>query len=180
MGTLFGGDATSRAGAGIDIDGTGVIVSLEGGYPIALTESWTLEPQAQLIWQHLSLDEQRDAFSTVNFDSDDAVTGRLGFRLQGDLPTETATFQPYLKANLWHSFDADQRVTFGTEPIVTETGGTALEIGGGIVARLHDQSRRRENARSGGQYRPEREMVKQAEKRAAILEQRHASKQSRP
>ena len=46
MGTWFGGDATSNAGESIDIDGTGVTASLEGGYPIALTPDWTLEPQA--------------------------------------------------------------------------------------------------------------------------------------
>ena len=37
MGTWFGGDAHLQRGVGIDIDGTGVTASLEGGYPIALT-----------------------------------------------------------------------------------------------------------------------------------------------
>lgn len=105
-----------------------------------MAEGWTLEPQAQLIWQHLSLDDQRDAFSAVNFDSDDAVTGRLGFRLQGDIPTETATLQPYIKANIWHGFDADQHVNFGTDPIATKVGGTAVEIGGGLVAKLSEST----------------------------------------
>ncbi|OCP15503.1 autotransporter outer membrane beta-barrel domain-containing protein [Ensifer sp. LC54] len=140
MGTQFGGDATSIGATGIEIDGTGITASLEGGYPISLAEGWTLEPQAQLIWQHLSLDDQRDAFSAVNFDSDDAVTGRLGFRLQGDVPTETATLQPYIKANIWHGFDADQHVNFGTDPIATKVGGTALEIGGGLVAKLSEST----------------------------------------
>ena len=138
MGTWFGGDLRSLAGVGIDIDGTGVTASLEGGYPVALTPEWTLEPQAQLIWQHASMDDQADRFSTVRFDSDDAVTGRLGFRLQGNFDTAAATFLPYFKANLWHNFDADQRTNFGATPIVTEIGGTSLEIGGGVVAKLTD------------------------------------------
>ncbi|GLS33535.1 autotransporter domain-containing protein [Neomesorhizobium albiziae] len=140
MGTWFGGDSTSLAGVGIDVDGTAVTASLEGGYPIALTPEWTLEPQAQLIWQHLSLDDQADRFSTVSFDSDDAVTGRLGFRLQGNFQTEAANFQPYFKANLWHNFDADQRIIFAETPIVTEIGGTALELGGGVVAKLSEST----------------------------------------
>ncbi|CAN7601519.1 autotransporter outer membrane beta-barrel domain-containing protein [Ensifer adhaerens] len=140
MGTWFDGDANSNGGTGIGVDGTGITASLEGGYPIALTESWTLEPQAQLIWQHLSLDEQRDAISTTSFDSEDAVTGRLGFRLQGDIPTETATLHPYVKANIWHGFDADQRINFGSDAIVTKVGGTALEIGGGLVAKLSEST----------------------------------------
>ncbi|SDA73917.1 outer membrane autotransporter barrel domain-containing protein [Sinorhizobium sp. NFACC03] len=142
MGSWFDGDARSVGGSGVEVDGSGITASLEGGYPIAIGEGWALEPQAQIIWQHLSLDDQRDAFSTVKFDSDDAVTGRLGFRLQGGVIAETTTFQPYLKANVWHSFDADQRVTFGADPIVTERGGTALELGGGLVAKLSETTSR--------------------------------------
>jgi autotransporter family porin len=140
MGTWFGGDSTSSAGESIDIDGTGVTASLEGGYPIALTPEWTLEPQAQLIWQHLSLDDQADRFSTVSFDSDDAVTGRLGVRLQGNFQTKAANFQPYLKANLWYNFDGEDRIIFAETPIIAEFGGTALEIGGGVVAKLSEST----------------------------------------
>jgi autotransporter family porin len=138
MGTWFDGNASSHGGTGIAIDGTGMTASIEGGYPIALAEDWTLEPQAQLIWQKLSLDDQTDAFSSVRFDSDDTVTGRLGLRLKGDL--QDGAFQPYVKANLWHAFDSDQRIGFGGDPIVTETGGTTLEIGGGVVAKLSESA----------------------------------------
>lgn len=136
MGTWFDGNATSNGGTGIGIDGTGLTASIESGYPIALAEGWTLEPQAQLIWQSLSLDDQTDAFSSVRFDSDDTVTGRLGFRLKGDL--QNGALQPYLKANLWHTFDSDQRIGFGGDPILTELGGTSLEIGGGVVVTLSE------------------------------------------
>ena len=133
--------ATSDREVGVDIDGTGITASLEGGYPIALTPEWTIEPQGQLIWQHLSLDDQTDRFSTVSFDSDDAVTGRLGVRLQGNFRTEATTFQPYLKANLWHNFDGeDDRITFAETPIITEIGGTALELGGGVIATLSEST----------------------------------------
>lgn len=46
------------------------------------------------------------------------------------------TLQPYLKANLWHDFDAEDTIDFDPTPIVTERGGTSLEIGGGVVAKL--------------------------------------------
>lgn len=138
MGTWFNGNATSNRDAGIDVDGTGITLSLEGGYPIQLSSEWTLEPQAQLIWQHLSLDGQRDTFSTVSFDNDDSVTGRLGLRLQGSMPMGTTVLQPYLKANLWHDFDGTDRLDFGSDPINVERGGTSLEIGGGVVAKLNE------------------------------------------
>ena len=136
MGTWFDGHATSKGGQKIDIAGSAVTASLEGGYPIALTDQWTLEPQGQIIWNHLSIDDQKDSFSSVRFESDDAVRGRLGVRLQGRYETGSGTFQPYLKANIWHDFSADQTVRFGSDPIVTEIEGTSLEIGGGIVAEL--------------------------------------------
>ena len=36
----------------------------------------SLEPQAQLIWQYLSLDDERDAFFTVGFSTPEGFTGR--------------------------------------------------------------------------------------------------------
>ncbi|WP_425960457.1 autotransporter outer membrane beta-barrel domain-containing protein [Rhizobium nepotum] len=136
MGTWLDGHASSNAGQSIDIDGSGVTASLEGGYPIALNDRWNLEPQAQIVWQHLSLDDTADRFSSVSFDSDDTVTGRLGLRLQGKYETGAGLIQPYLKANLWHSFSTDQTVRFAGDPIVTEIGGTSLELGGGVTAAL--------------------------------------------
>ncbi|CAN7473527.1 autotransporter outer membrane beta-barrel domain-containing protein [Phyllobacterium sp. LjRoot231] len=133
MGSWFGGDATSDRGVGIDIDGTGFTASLEGGYPIALSESWTIEPQAQLIWQNISLDDQSDAFSDVSFDNDDGFTGRLGFRMQGKYQTSAGLFQPYVKANLWHGFSTTDSVFFGPDAISTEGESTSLELGAGIV-----------------------------------------------
>ncbi len=140
MGTWFGGDATSNEGQSIDLDGHGVTASLEGGYPIALSESWTLEPQAQLIWQRLSLDDQADRYSSVSFDTDDAWTGRIGFRLQGKQDTTVGKLRPYLKANLWQNFSSDQSVRFATDPIVTDLKGTSLELGGGLTLDITDKA----------------------------------------
>jgi outer membrane autotransporter protein len=136
MGTWFNGDVSSNTGENIDIDGNAVTASLEGGYPIALVDQWTLEPQAQLIWQHLSLDRQKDSFSSISFDDDNATTGRIGLRLQGNYKTDAGTLQPYVKANLWHNFSSDQTLRFGADPITTQLKGTSLELGGGIVAQL--------------------------------------------
>lgn len=140
MGTWFGGDASSNEGQTIDLDGHGITASLEGGYLIALSESWTLEPQAQLIWQHLSLDDQADRYSSISFDTDDAWTGRIGFRLQGKQETSIGKLRPYLKANLWQNFSSDQTVRFATDPIVTDLKGTSLELGGGITLDITEKA----------------------------------------
>lgn len=139
MATFFGGDATSSRDVGIDIGGTGVTASLEGGYPIALAQGWTLEPQAQLIWQHLSLDDAKDRFSSVSVDSDGSVTGRIGARLQGEATVNGMALQPYLKANIWHDFGGTDRVSFDTTDISTEGRSTSFEFGGGIVAKVMDK-----------------------------------------
>jgi len=133
MGTWFDGVARSTRGIGSDIDGTGITASLEAGYPIAVNESWTLEPQAQLIWQHLSLQDQQDAFSSISFGTGSNWVGRIGARLQGNFETERGMFQPYLKANIWHNFKATDTVRFGNDAITTNLQSTSLELGGGIV-----------------------------------------------
>ncbi|WP_246681184.1 autotransporter outer membrane beta-barrel domain-containing protein [Mesorhizobium sp. B2-6-1] len=139
MATFFSGDATSTRDIGIDVKGTGVTASLEGGYPIALAQGWTLEPQAQLIWQHLSLDDAEDRFASVSFDLDDNVTGRLGLRLQGETKLNGTALQPYLKANLWHGFGGTDHVNFDTTDISTESRSTSFEFGGGVIAKVTDK-----------------------------------------
>lgn len=133
MGSWFSGTARSDRGVGIDVDGDGITASLEGGYPFNLSDNWVLEPQAQIIWQHISLDDQEDDFSGIAFDADDGWTGRVGARLQGNYQTSAGLFQPYVKANLWHSFKTDDTVKFDGDSIVTEGENTSLELGGGIV-----------------------------------------------
>lgn len=98
-----------------------------------------MEPQAQLIWQHLSLDDQADSFSTVRFDTDDGLTGRIGARLQGTFQTASGEFKPYLKANLWHSFDTEDTTWLDADPIDIESEGTMLELGGGIAHDFTDK-----------------------------------------
>lgn len=139
MGTWYGGGASSDAGQSIDVDGHSVTASLEGGYPIALSETWTLEPQAQLIWQSFSLDDKADQYSSVSFDSDNAWTGRIGMRLQGTEDTSIGKLRPYLKANLWQNFSSEQAVLFGGDAIVTNLKGTSLEVGGGLTLDLTEK-----------------------------------------
>lgn len=137
LGSRFDGDAASDRGLGVDIDGDGTMFSIEGGYPFALGTDWSLEPQAQIVWQQLSFDDKQDRFSTVAFDADDAVTGRIGLRLLRN--ASSSRWQPYLKANVWHGFSGTDRVRFGTDAIDSEQEYSAFEFGGGLVARFSDK-----------------------------------------
>ncbi|MBR0667767.1 autotransporter outer membrane beta-barrel domain-containing protein [Roseomonas hellenica] len=132
--------ASSDFGAGISTNGTGYAASLEAGYPIRFGQAgrWQIEPQAQVIWQSVSVDRARDQFSSVDWDEDDAVTGRLGARLQYTGRDERTLWQPYAKVNLWHAFSGSDRIRFGSSaPIESSFGETALEVGAGVTARVN-------------------------------------------
>jgi outer membrane autotransporter protein len=137
MHSWLDGDARSDRGAGASTGGSAVTGSVEGGYPIHLGANVTLEPQAQLIWQHLSLDRTQDRFSAVTFDAGNSLTGRIGARLQSRFQLGSVQMQPYLTLNLWHSFAGTDKIGFGAADVIpARFDGTSLEVGGGIVAKL--------------------------------------------
>ena len=134
--TWLDGDATSNRGIGAELGGNVFAASLEGGYPLVLADGWTLEPQAQVIWQHFDLDETSDPFTSIDYESFDAFTGRIGARLEADLQFETMTLQPFLSVNLWHNLTATDTIVFNTTAVAIESEGTLLELGGGISAKV--------------------------------------------
>ncbi|HEY4253211.1 MAG TPA: autotransporter outer membrane beta-barrel domain-containing protein, partial [Roseomonas sp.] len=137
-------DVTARSdfGTGLSTNTTGYTASLEAGYPIhfGAGDRWLIEPQAQIIYQGISVDRARDAYSSVDWDEGDAWTGRLGARLQYTGRDEQGTlWQPYARLNLWHAFSGNDGTRFGQSAptIDTRFGDTALEAGGGVTARVN-------------------------------------------
>lgn len=141
MGSRYDGEAASSRGLGIDLDGDGMMASLEIGSPWTWRSDgrWTLEPQLQVIWQRVDFDNQTDAFSEIAFDSDNALIGRFGLRLAGNHETSGRWVQPYLKLNIWHGFGGEDRIRFGSDMVVTEQSFSAIEFGGGVVVRFNDR-----------------------------------------
>ncbi|WP_170125130.1 autotransporter outer membrane beta-barrel domain-containing protein [Pseudaminobacter salicylatoxidans] len=141
QGSWYDAKATSLYGAGISINATGYTASLEAGYPIHFGEgnAWLIEPQAQIVYQSVSVDRSQDQYSSVDWNADTAWTGRLGARLQYTGRDERgALWQPYAQVNLWHVFSGTDSAFFGqySPAIETRFGDTALEVGGGISARV--------------------------------------------
>jgi autotransporter family porin len=134
MTSFYSGSGRST-GIGVDSDAWSLLGSLEAGIPFRLGGGFTLEPQAQLVYQHLAFDGTADPFSTVRFNTPDAVSGRIGVRLQGAFAG--GQVRPYLKASLWQDWlDKDSVIYADTHRLDTEHGGTAVEVGGGLVAEL--------------------------------------------
>ncbi|MFJ5254985.1 autotransporter outer membrane beta-barrel domain-containing protein [Pseudomonas sp. NPDC088414] len=137
MGTRFDGDNRSDRGLKLDNRGHALTLSAEAGYPFALNDTWVVEPQVQVIHQKISLDSQDDGISRVSFDSDAAWTGRLGARLKGRYQVNGLPLEPYLRANLWHTFSGTDSVTFdGTDTIDSQQKSSTADVGLGVVLTL--------------------------------------------
>ncbi|MBC8996846.1 autotransporter outer membrane beta-barrel domain-containing protein [Pseudomonas sp. N40(2020)] len=137
MGTRFDGDNHSDRGVKLDNRGHALTVSAEAGYPLPINDTWVVEPQAQVIHQKISLDSQDDGISRVSFDSDGAWTGRLGARIKGRYEVSGLPVEPYLRANLWHTFSGTDSVTFGDSDVIsTEQKSSTADLGLGVVVTL--------------------------------------------
>ncbi len=137
-------DAESRSNRGIsaDIDGTEVAASIEAGIPFDITETWQIEPQGQIIWQHQDFDQAADQFSTIDFDNVDAFTGRIGARLVGEyLTDDDIRLRPFAKANIWHQFSGSDQLTYNSfTTLANEREATSLELGLGLTADFDEQT----------------------------------------
>lgn len=137
MGTRLKGDNKSDRGVKMDTKGHALALSAEAGYPITLSEHWVVEPQAQVIGQKIDLDSQHDGISKVSFDSQEYWTGRLGARLKGRYLVSNTPVEPYLRANVWHTFGGRDTVTFDdVDRIKSDHKSSTADIGAGFVAQL--------------------------------------------
>lgn len=135
--THLDGRARSDRGLQIDLKGHSTALSVETGFPIGLGNDWVLEPQAQLVGQKVSLDRQNDGISEIRQDSDTNWTGRLGARLKGRYETGGVPLEPYVRANVLHSFSGEDRLTFDdVDTIKTDQQATWMDVGAGVSARL--------------------------------------------
>lgn len=134
MYTWLNGDNRSESGLKIDNDGHVTTLSAEVGYPVAVSGNWVVEPQAQAIYQKVKLDSQDDGISHVSFDSDSAWTGRVGARLKGRYEVSGRPLEPYLRANIWHTFTGTDTVTFDhVDQIETQQRTSSADLGIGMV-----------------------------------------------
>lgn len=115
----YGGTALVANGGRIGIRGNGVLASVETGYPVALSRIWSIEPQAQLIGQGVSIDSVTISNATVSQHTPGYLTGRLGLRLKGRYATSAGALQPYLRANVWKGFRSTDRTLFTTDVATT-------------------------------------------------------------
>jgi outer membrane autotransporter protein len=141
QGTSYSGHATTPF-TSLPSDGWGFLGSLEAGYPIPL-RFWprlVLEPQAQIIWQHVEFSQKFDGIETIGLGSTSGWTGRLGLLAQSTIVTDSGqVWQPYVRANLWQDWGANAATTFHPSPIQVplKEGATRLEFAGGATVKVN-------------------------------------------
>ena len=142
--TLYDMRANSARLAAMETDGWGFAASLEGGYPFKLSGGWIIEPQAQVVYQTIGLDDTSDRAASVKFSDIDSLAARIGVRFANTWKMGAAS-QPSLvttwfRPNLWQEFLGDPTTAFssatGLIPFRAHLGGEWLELNGGITAQI--------------------------------------------
>lgn len=101
--------------ARIENNGKGYAASVEGGAPRHLRGGWIIEPQVQLVYQHVGFDHTRDTHAEIRHEDTGAINGRLGARLARSWANPSGKVRTaWLRANAWHDFDRQSTARVGT------------------------------------------------------------------
>lgn len=126
-------------------NGFGLLLSGEAGksFNISKNGNWSVEPQAQLIYQYLNTKSFNDGLRNVNQDNRNGLRGRAGVRLAYNGDNGNSRINSYYAvANVWHDFTKyDSKYTnIGSDKITEKLGTTWGEIGLGAQAPLGQKS----------------------------------------
>ncbi|RJT52898.1 autotransporter family protein [Rahnella variigena] len=117
-------------------DGYGVALSAEGGIPFAITQSWRLEPQTQVIYQYLHMKGFNDGIASVEKTTDNSVQARAGVRLSHLPQVDQPNITPYLNLDAVSTFSDAPAVTIASTRISPDFTQSTWKAGGGITATL--------------------------------------------
>lgn len=131
------GFSRNEQGARQATEGSAVTLSVEGGFPIGLTDNWVVEPQAQLINQRITLDTPYAGSGNASSTDLTSWSGRVGARLKGSYDINGLGVEPYVRTNLWHTVYTGNTVTLDqVDKISSSRNSSTVEVGLGLVARV--------------------------------------------
>lgn len=120
--------------------GNSLLAAMEVGQAFALGNGWTLEPQAQLVYSHASLDDMVIQGALVQQDNLDSWTGGLGVRVKGDFATSAGRLQPYGRVAVIHGTGGNTIARFigpaAFTDIASAASYTSMELAGGFTLAL--------------------------------------------
>jgi hypothetical protein len=131
------GFSRNEQGARQATEGSAVTFSVEGGFPIGLSDNWVVEPQAQLINQRITLDTPYAGSGNASSSDVTSWSGRVGARLKGSYDINGLGVEPYVRTNLWHTVYTGDTVTLDqVDKISSGRNSSTVEVGLGLVARV--------------------------------------------
>ena len=142
QGTFY--DINSTANRGLPTfktQGQGLAASLETGYPFKFAGGWFIEPQAQLVFQNININDANDIVSQVRFADVNSLAGRIGARFGRTWMDDSfRTITAWIRPNLWNEFQGNPTTLFpsaiGFVPFHADLGGLWGEINAGISSQV--------------------------------------------
>ncbi|OWV94855.1 hypothetical protein ATY81_11130 [Rhizobium sp. R72] len=147
QGTSYDINADSDRPYSISPNGLGFGASIEVGYPLHLEDGWIIEPQAQVSYQHISIDDASDSAATVSFSDVDSLLGRAGGRLVRiwDLKPEEVNPLPltaWLRASFAYQFLETPTIGFSadgeSQPFKSDFSGPSVILNAGLDTSLRE------------------------------------------
>ena len=138
-------DARTSADRGLPpftTTGYGVAGSFEAGYRWTLAHGFFIEPQAQLLAQHIEFNNGFDDMALVSFNDVDSLLGRIGTRLGRSVTIDPDGRQLtlWLRPSLWQEFRGNPATRFGSGADAvdfhSDLGGSFGEINVGVSGEI--------------------------------------------
>lgn len=124
--------------------GTGVLASLELGQAFALGSYWQIEPQAQISYRSINLQDSSMSLTKVRNKADSDWTLRLGARIKGSFATSVGQLQPYGRIHVYKASRTNDVASFITPAATTQIsakgGYTATELAAGASLQLNQST----------------------------------------
>ncbi len=124
-------------------NGWGFAGSLEAGYPIKLGRGFIIEPQAQIVYQNVSLSDGNDTAATVQFRNIDSFAARIGARLARTWSVDDSaqrSITAWIRPSLWNEFRGAPQTLFssadGPVPFQSNISGAWFELNAGVDAQI--------------------------------------------
>ncbi|WP_424239031.1 autotransporter-associated beta strand repeat-containing protein [Achromobacter sp.] len=127
----------SPEGYNLDTRGFGFATSLESGYPFRLNDEWVIEPQAQLVFQKVNLNDADDGAAKIRFNDVDSLRGRVGVRLARTVeldpgPEGKRVATTWLRASLVNEFLTNPTTEFSSQngyvPFRADMKGMSVQL----------------------------------------------------
>ncbi|MDR0806210.1 MAG: autotransporter outer membrane beta-barrel domain-containing protein [Enterobacteriaceae bacterium] len=121
-----------------DQKGYGLILSLEGGKPYAVTENWKIEPQGQIAYQLLKSEDFHDQKGDIQGDNNSTGLARAGVRLFRDQAQDKASeiFKPYLTLDAVSSLSKAPSVNVAGNDMRADFDTSWWQAGAGVTANV--------------------------------------------